>query len=84
MRFILLEQSIRHEPADVEPPKPTGMFETHAEANAAMQREYDKVISEDGDNVVDYDDSDASHFYAGGDDVTYHWWILDVEAMSPI
>lgn len=52
-----------------------GPFYTQAAANAAMQIAYD-FVKEQVESMGTCDDSNASHFYIMGDDITMHWWIV--------
>lgn len=75
MKVLLLTQFISDMDGShrQECPQIESVHETHAEANSAMQKLYDQFVE---NGCVDSDDTDASHFYACGDDGTQHWWII--------
>lgn len=61
---------------DQECPQILEVYPTCAAANKAMQKAFDEFV-EAILECCDKDDTDASHFYASGDDGTQHWWIIE-------
>ena len=76
-QFILIQQFINDVDGshDQDRPQILETYPTHAAANSAMQKVFDEHI--ESIECVDKDDTDASHFYASGDDGTQHWWIIE-------
>lgn len=59
-----------------------GPFVSHAGANGWMQKQYDQVKEQVEETLLSCDDSEASHFWIAGDDVCYHWQIVDMKEPS--
>lgn len=80
MIFVIKTEMERNSDA-LESPRLFGPFRSHQDANAWMQNQYDQVV-EDTEFDIEHDDSDASNFYAIGDDMAIHWHIVENAKVS--